>query len=124
MKTANLANKRSQHLHLRLSKPQKEELKKQAADLGVTMTEIIERKIGDMPIVDNKVKKEQFEAIYSLCKEINYIGKNINQLTIAIRQIRSDRKIDDGEFLGLTHELEKYNAKRNEISELLGKNLF
>ena len=124
MKTANLANKRSQHLHLRLSKPQKEELKKQAADLGVTMTEIIERKIGDMPIVDNKVKKEQFEAIYSLCKEINYIGKNINQLTIAIRQIRSDMKIDDGEFLGLTHELEKYNAKRNEISELLGKNLF
>ena len=124
MKTANHTNKRSQRVHLRLSQPKKEELKKQATDLGVTMTEIIERKIGDMPIVDNKVKKEQFEAIYSLCKEINYIGKNINQLTIAIRQIRSDRKIDDGEFLGLTHELEKYNAKRNEISELLGKHLF
>jgi hypothetical protein len=26
--------------------------------------------------------------------------------------------------LGLTQELEKYNAKRNEISELLGKHLF
>ena len=124
MKTANLTNKRSQHVHLRLSPPQKDELKKRATDLGITMTEIIERKIGDMPIVDNKVKKEQFEAIYSLCKEINYIGKNINQLIIAIRQIRSDRKIEDGEFSMLVHELEKYNAKRNEISELLGKNLF
>ena len=124
MKSTSQTNKRSQHLHLRLSQPKKDELKKQATDLGVTMTEVIERKIGDMPIVDNKMKKEQFEAIYSLCKEINYIGKNINQLTIAIRQIRSDRKIEDGEFSMLANELEKYNAKRNEISDLLGKNLF
>ena len=124
MKKINNSIKRSQRLHLRLSSPKKVELKKLATELGVTMTEVIERKIGDMPLVDNKLKKEQFASVYALCKEINYIGKNINQLTIAIRQIRSDKKIEDGEFSMLVHELEKYNEKRNEISELLGKNLF
>lgn len=124
MKKNDELNKRSQRLHLRLSSPKKVELKKLATELGVTMTEVIERKIGDMPLVDNKLKKEQFASVYALCKEINYIGKNINQLTIAIRQIRSDKKIEDGEFSMLVHELEKYNEKRNEISELLGKNLF
>lgn len=124
MKKNDELNKRSQRLHLRLSSPKKVELKKLATELGVTMTEVIERKIGDMPLVDNKLKKEQFASVYALCKEINYIGKNINQLTIAIRQIRSDKKMEEGEFSMLVHELEKYNEKRNEISELLGKNLF
>ena len=78
-------NKRSQRLHIRLSQTKKSELKKQATDLGLTMTEIVEHKIGNISIVDNRIKKEQFAVIYALCKEINYIGKNINQLTIAIR---------------------------------------
>ena len=96
MKKNDELNKRSQRLHLRLSSPKKVELKKLATELGVTMTEVIERKIGDMPLVDNKLKQEQFASVYALCKEINYIGKNINQLTIAIRQIRSDKKIEEG----------------------------
>ena len=50
--------------------------------------------------------------------------KNINQITIAIRQIKADRKIEDGEYQMVMQELEKYNEKRNEISELLGKHLF
>jgi hypothetical protein len=116
--------KRSQRLHVRLSQIKKGELRKQATDLGLTMTEIVEHKIGNIPIVDNRIKREQFAAIYALCKEINYIGKNINQLTIAIRQIRSDKKIEEFEFSMLVQELAKYNEKRNEISELLGKNLF
>ncbi len=124
MKKGGELNKRSQRLHLRLSSTKKDELKKLATELGVTMTEVIERKIGDLPLVDNKLKKEQFASVYALCKEINYIGKNINQLTMAIRQIRSDKKIEEGEFSMLVHEIEKYNEKRNEISELLGKNLF
>ena len=124
MKKPEEETKRSQRLHIRLSQTKKSELRKQARDLGLTMTEIVEHKIGNIPIQDKQIKREQFAAIYALCKEINYIGKNINQLTIAIRQIRSDKKIEDGEFSMLVHELEKYNEKRNEISELLGKNLF
>jgi len=70
------------------------------------------------------ITKEKFAAIHALCKEINYIGKNINQITIALRQINANKKIEDGDFMMLVQELKKYNEKRNEISELLGKNLF
>lgn len=111
-------------VNFRMTKSLKEKLKKQAKELGTSMRKIIEHKIEDTPLPDNKIKKEQFEAIHALCKEINYIGKNINQLTIAIRLIKSDRKIEDGEFSMLMRELGKYNDKRNEISDLLGKNLF
>src|ERR1017187_7955038 len=107
-------------INLRIKKDLKERLHSLVNELDLSMREVIEHGIENIPLVDNRFKKEKFAAIHALCKEINYIGKNINQLTIAIRQIRSERKIDDGEFLGLALELEKYNAKRNEISELLG----
>ncbi len=111
-------------INLRMKKDFKERLRKMAKDRDLSMRQVIEHSIDNIPLVDNKFKKEQFTAIHALCKEINYIGKNINQLTIAIRQIRSDKKIEEGEFSMLVLELEKYNEKRNEISELLGKNLF
>ena len=124
MKKINKRIKRSKQLHLRLTLFQKEELKNKAAGLGITMTEVIEHRIENTPLVDNRTKREEFAAIHALCKEINYIGKNINQITIAIRQIKVDSKIEDGEYKMIMQELEKYNEKRNEISELLGKNLF
>lgn len=110
--------------NLRMTRSLKEKLKQQADEMSTSMREIIEHRIEESPIVDNRIKKERFEAIHALCKEINYIGKNINQITIALRQIRSDRKIEDGDFSMLVQELKKYNEKRNEISELLDKNLF
>ena len=110
--------------NFRMTKSLKEKLRQQADEMGISMREIIEHRIENMPIVDNRTKKDRFEAIHTLCKEINYIGKNINQITIALRQIRSNRKIEEGDFLMLVQELKKYNEKRNEISELLGKNLF
>lgn len=111
-------------VNFRMTKSLKEKLKKQAKELGTSMRKIIEHKIENTTLLDNRIKKEQFVAVHALCKEINYIGKNINQLTIAIRLIKSNRKIEEGEFAMLIRELEKYNAKRNEISDLLGKNLF
>ena len=111
-------------INFRMTKSLKAKLKQQADEMCISMREIIERRIEDMPIADNRTKKEKFAAIHALCKEINYIGKNINQITIALRQINANKKIEDGDFLMLVQELKKYNEKRNEISELLGKNLF
>jgi predicted DNA-binding protein len=111
-------------VNFRMTKSLKEKLKKQAKELGISMRKIIEHKIEDTRLPDNKIKKEQFEAIHALCKEINYIGKNINQITIALRQIRADKKIPDGEYELIEAQLKKYNEKRNEISELLNRNLF
>ena len=111
-------------INLRIKKELKEKLNKVANEMEISMREVIEHGIENTPLVDNRMRKERFLAIHALCKEINYIGKNINQLTIAIRQIKADRKIEDGEFSMLVRELKKYNEKRNEISELLGKKLF
>ena len=111
-------------VNLRIKKDLKERLHKMANEMDISMRQVIEHGIENIPLIDNKMRKERFIAIHALCKEINYIGKNINQLTIAIRQIKSDRKIEDGEFAMLVRELEKYNQKRNEISDLLGKYLF
>ena len=74
-------------INLRIKKELKQRLNKIANDMDVSMRQVIEHGIENIPLVDNRIKKERFLAIHTLCKEINYIGKNINQLTIAIRQI-------------------------------------
>ena len=58
MKKINKGIKRSKQLHLRLTISQKEELKNKAAGLGITMTEVIENIVTNIPIVDNKMKKD------------------------------------------------------------------
>ena len=60
-------------LNLRMTTSLKEKLKQQADEMGTSMREIIEHRIKDLPIIDNRSKKERFEAIHALCKEINYI---------------------------------------------------
>lgn len=62
-------------VNFRMTKSLKDKLKKQAEELGTSMRKIIEHKIEGTPSPDNRLKKEQFEAIYALSKEINYIGK-------------------------------------------------
>ena len=116
--------KKSGRLEIRITEANKKHLEERANSFGITMAEIITGFIDGSPVVDKKTKNEKFQAIHTLCKEINYIGKNINQITIAIRQINSGKKIEDGEFKILAQELKKYNEKQDEISELLGKNLF
>ena len=74
-------------INLRIKKELKQRLNKIANDMDVSMRQVIEHGIENIPLVDNRIKKERFLAIHTLCKEINYISKNINQLTIAIRQI-------------------------------------
>ena len=87
--------KKSGRLEIRIAKSDKERLEKMATLFGISMAEIITNLIKDIPITDRKMNREKFQAVHSLCKEINYIGNNINQITIALRQIRTDKKIPD-----------------------------
>ena len=119
-----LAIKKSERLEIRISKTDKKCIEEKARSFGISMAEIVTNLINDIPITDRKSKDERFQAVHALCKEINYIGNNINQITIALRQIRADKKIPDGEFEMIEEQLKKYNEKRNEISELLTMNLF
>ncbi len=107
--------KKSERLVMRLTIENKERISNIARANGVTMAEIVTRLIENLPLIDRKEKRERFAAINGLSREINYIGKNINQITIALRQIRADKKIEDGEFKLIEDELIKYDDKRNEI---------
>ena len=116
--------KKSGRLEIRITEANKKRIEEKASSFGISMAEIVTNLINDIPITDRKIKDERFHAVYCLCKEINYIGNNINQITIALRQIRADKKISDGEYEMIEEQLKKYNEKRNEISELLSSNLF
>ena len=116
--------KKSGRLEIRITEANKKRIEEKASSFGISMAEIVTNLINDIPITDRKIKDERFHAVYCLCKEINYIGNNINQITIALRQIRADKKIPDGEYEMIEEQLKKYNEKRNEISELLTRNLF
>jgi len=116
--------KKSGRLEIRITEANKKRIEEKASSFGISMAEIVTNLINDIPITDRKIKDERFHAVYCLCKEINYIGNNINQITIALRQIRADKKISDGEYEMIEEQLKKYNEKRNEISELLTRNLF
>lgn len=116
--------KKSGRLEIRITEANKKSIEEKASSFGISMAEIVTNLINDIPITDRKIKDERFHAVYCLCKEINYIGNNINQITIALRQIRADKKISDGEYEMIEEQLKKYNEKRNEISELLTRNLF
>ena len=116
--------KKSGRLEIRITEANKKRIEEKASSFGISMAEIVTNLIEDIPLTDRKIKDEKFHAVYCLCKEINYIGNNINQITIALRQIRADKKISDGEYEMIEEQLKKYNEKRNEISELLTRNLF
>ena len=116
--------KKSGRLEIRITEANKKRIEEKASSFGISMAEIVTNLIEDIPLTDRKIKDERFHAVYCLCKEINYIGNNINQITVALRQIRADKKISDGEYEMIEEQLKKYNEKRNEISELLTRNLF
>jgi hypothetical protein len=116
--------KKSGRLEIRITEANKKCIEEKARSFGISMAEIVTNLIEDIPLTDRKIKDEKFHAVHCLCKEINYIGNNINQITIALRQIRADKKISDGEYEMIEEQLKKYNEKRNEISELLTRNLF
>lgn len=116
--------KKSERMEIRLNPENKKILESIAKKFGVPKSEVITSFIENQPLVDMNEKKERFAAINSLSKEINYIGKNINQITIALRQIRSDNKIEDGEFRLIAVQLLRYNESRDKISELIRETLF
>jgi hypothetical protein len=103
----------------RIAQEGKERLRAIAKSRGMKMSEVMTRLLYDSPLPDLNERKERFIAIHNLSKEINYIGKNINQITIAIRQMNADKKLEDGELEMLLHHLELFNHTKNEMSGLL-----
>lgn len=99
----------------RTTKASKDKLKAIAKRKGITLTDVIEKLLHDLPIPDIN----RFTAIHNLTKEINYIGNNINQITIAIRQMNADKKLPDGEFERLMESIQSFVEMRRQMADLL-----
>lgn len=50
---------------------------------------------------------------------MNQIGRNINQVTVAIHQIKNSEKMEDGEFQAFNRLLRVYLSKQEIFKEAL-----
>lgn len=116
--------KKTEILPIRFTKGQKAKLKSISSGRDLPMAEVICKLIDNAPIPDQRESKERFAAIHTLSKEINYIGKNINQIAISLKLIITEKRIQDDEIKRLIIELRQYNKLRTEIVDLLSKNQF
>ena len=71
-------------LWLRLSKKEKQKIKKIAKENGISMSELVLLRCTGKPVL-NKMEYNLYKAsIHQASQEINAIGNNINQVTHAI----------------------------------------
>jgi hypothetical protein len=111
-------------LHVRVTKEDKKWIKDRAGKSGQTITNFILASLQGVAIKDYNLEKEFFLQLNLLTKELGHIGKNINQVTIAIHQINKAQKMEQGEFAEFNKLMQQYLAKRNELSEKLQKLFF
>lgn len=100
---------KTKRLELRLSPAEKAYLKDVAGKHHVSLSEAILQSMKGKPVNEGEIKAERFERLIALTKELNYIGKNINQLTKALWSINAGGKIENGDFLSLSDELKRCN---------------
>jgi|GEM_PF-2167654 len=110
---------RDERLEFRISAKAKMKLRSTSEEYGLSMGTILNNLIEGLPVDNIKEKHFQFMAIHNLATEINYIGKNINQVTVALRQIASERRIEDGEFEMLSKLIIKYETKLSEVKAVV-----
>lgn len=111
-------------LNIRLTKKDKKWIKERAKKAGQTVTDLVINSLQSVPVKDYQLEKEFFLQLNRLTKELGYIGNNINQVTIAIHQIKNSHKMDQGDFAEFNRLMQQYMAKRNELSEKLQKVFF
>lgn len=113
------ANLREHRMEFRITASAKNKLKSTSDEYELTMATILDKLIEGMPVDNIKERHFQFMAVNNLAREINYIGKNINQITVAIRQISSDKKIEDGEIQMLKEIMETYLIRLPEVKAVI-----
>jgi hypothetical protein len=115
---------KNERLELRISNEKKKELQELADQTGRSMTDIIMYRLENIPLRNYNKENEILVYLHKLTQELGHIGRNINQVTIAIHQINNSQKIEQGEFAQFQNLMDQYLAKRNELSEKLEKIFF
>jgi ribosomal 50S subunit-associated protein YjgA (DUF615 family) len=70
----------------RIPGPELERARRVARAHGLSLTELIRLRLRDLPVPDRTEQQRRFEAIHALTREMQYIGHNINQVTVAIHR--------------------------------------
>ncbi len=111
-------------IELRVWKEDKKLFMAKAKEIGIPLTELIIRSLKGQNLPDRKNQEELFYQLSSITKEINMIGKNINQATIAIHQINNNSKMEIGDFRAFIALLGDYNIKQEELKLSINRILF
>jgi hypothetical protein len=114
-------DKRDAVLVVRMKNTDKAELQSLAKQRGITISKLVLSCLANKSVPDFSSRIKLLEGIGGLVKEINAIGNNINQATIAIHQIKHGRKNEAGEYRLLVESIEKYRVQELEIKKLLNK---
>ncbi len=117
------AEKASAIIKFRIKGKEKELLQAEAKGKGISLTELLKARLYGRPAGDRVYDKNLFASIDKLTREMNSIGNNINQSTIAIHQIKNSQKIEARDFKQFNSLLQQYIGTRDQLRELLSKTL-
>jgi len=110
-------------INFRLNKKIKTALKATAKEKGISLTDLLMAKLKGQPVPDRVYDKNLFASIDQLTRELNSIGNNINQSTIAIHQIKNSQKMEAGDFKQFNSLLQQYLNSSDHLRDLLSKTL-
>ncbi len=110
-------------IKFRIKGKEKAALQVEAKGKGISLTELLKARLYGRPARDRVYDKGIFESIDKLTREMNSIGNNINQSTIAIHQIKNSQKMEAGDFRQFNELLKQYISTRDQLRELLSKTL-
>jgi hypothetical protein len=115
---------KTSRIYFRVSSDKKAEIKKVAGKAGLSVTDLILARLENLPIKDYQKENQLLSKLNELTQELGFIGNNINQVTVAIHQIKNSQRMENGEFQEFNKLMEQYLTKRNELSESLQKIFF
>lgn len=114
----------TKRIEIRVDLEDKKKFMANAKGLGIPLSEMILSFLKGVKPPDRSKQNELYVSIEKLTREMNLIGKNINQATLAIHQIKNSDKMETGEFNLFNSLLVEYNIKCNDIRTALDKTLF
>lgn len=117
------SKKASAIIKFRIKGKEKAALQAEAKGKGISLTELLKAQLYGRPVRDRVYDKGIFESIEKLTREMNSIGNNINQSTIAIHQIKNSQKMEAGDFRQFNVLLQQYIGTREKLRDLLSKTL-
>lgn len=86
-----------------------------------SLSDFILQRLKNIPIINYEVERYRWDSVRELSREINAIGKNINQITKEFNLLKAGHSLSVEVIKKLSSELEFYEMKRTELLNVLSK---